>query len=1121
MRALICLLLLTAINLSTWSQTQSVLSEGKWVKMSFVESGIYKIDWSTLRDMGFEPSEIDPRNLAIYGNPGGMLPQALSEDRTQGLIENRIRVEGENDGVFNENDFLLFYVDEIDEVIFKAEEDEFEVKKNIYSDTIYYFLTHKNDPGLRIEEVADLGTDHLMVESHRSIISHELDLYNILSSGREWLGERLRGGGSLNFSLEMEDVKVNTELKLHLSAMAQANVGTSLITAINGNNLGELNFESIPNSQYAIKGNQQEEVFKINSNSLESQKLDLEFTFDPNGQNSATLYLNRFLIDFQSSSQFAQQQKFLRYTPSERMISTHIIQTENNNVEIWNISDPTRPSFQTYSFENDQVQFGAFSHAYREWIIFDPNELPKPEVFHSIENQNLLVPSNAELLIITHPKFYNEAQRLAQFRTSHDDMTVHVATVPEIYNEFSSGRQDITAIRDYIKLQYDQGRKLKYVLFFGKGSFDYKQRIEENTNYVPTYESRNSIHPLLSFSSDDYFGFLEDSEGTWQESPSGDHTLDIGIGRIPAKNIDEAKTAVEKIILYQTNPNTFGEWRSELLFVADDGDRNIHQRDADQLATLVDTTYQNFHLNKLYLDSYEQVRTPNGESSPQAEDALIDAVNEGRLIINFTGHGAEFGWMQERILTFDLMEEWQNPFKLPFLITATCEFGRNDDPQTESGAERLMFKKSGGAIGLLTTARPVFSSTNYRLNVALYDIMLQEEQEYPRLGDVIRFTKNNSLEGSLNRNFILLGDPSMRLNYPEKSIEVTEINGRIPSSNDTLKALQSIQLKGLVKDGDFTDRSFDGKVTVKLFDKAQERRTLGSDNEPFEYKERTQLLFNGQASVKNGQFELDFIVPKNIDYTFGKGKLQLYAFSENQMQDALGSSLDFTLGGSAEPAFNDQDGPQIQVYINDTTKQISGIYDEDLQVILKFNDSSGINISNAVIGQNPTLYVNDTLAIDISHQYIAEIDDFTRGEAKTRLTDLPEGINSLSITARDVHGNSSTKEVSFQVKAKSSFISEIKTYPNPFIDETRFQIGHSLIGENLEMEVEIIKRNGQKVSQLRGAILSAEEILEIKWNGRNQEGLKLEPGIYFYTFKIISNTSGKTDFKRGKLIISH
>ena len=1097
----------------------SVLSEGKWMKMRFESNGVYRIDYNTLNDMGFDPSSLDPQNLAIYGLAGGMLPQANSVERPDDLVENLIFVEGESDGDFSTDDYILFYVDSPHKISFDETHDTYSFEKNLYSDYIYYFLTLKNQAGLRISPSANLITTSTPLDWYRKIESLHIDENNLLSSGRQWFGKRLAQGSSDLFEFENQKIAQHQSIKIEVSAAAQSFNSSSLLAELNGSPLGTLNFQSIPNTQYGIKANIQISVFQISSNDLTN--LDLSLTYNRNGQNNAVCFLDYVTLDIPSNLELGEEPILLR-NPSmtENTISAFKLETGNEPIRVWNVTDPLRVLEQEFEMESDAAIFGTFTHSPQEFYVFSNEQIQTVEVYEEAINQDIKSLLNTEFIIITHPDFFNEAERLAEFRKSNDQLRSAVVTVNQVYNEFSSGRQDLTAIRDFIRYSFQNG-SLQYVLFFGKGSYDYLNRTEDNTNYVPTYESRNSIHPLLTYSSDDYFGFLDDNEGEWIESISGDHLLDVGIGRIPVTTVDQAKTVVDKLIRYETDPRSMGDWRNKLIFIADDGDRNIHQRDADILATLVDTTYTQFQVDKLYLDQFKQVQLPNGERSEDAQQQLLNSVNDGALMINFTGHGAEFAWMQEQILTFDLMDQWNNPFKLPFLITATCEFGRNDDPNIFSGAEHLLFKKDGGSIGLVTTARPVFSSTNFRLNQALYEIVLeQQNDDYFRLGDIIRHTKNNSLQGSLNRNFILLGDPSMTLNYPDLKIEFNEINDSPLTENDTIRAFQKVKLNGHISQNGQPQPSFNGEGIVTVFDKNVSKTTLGDENDPFNYNLRETELFKGVISVKDGQFETEFIVPRNIDYSFGHAKISIYAQGENGRMDASGSLSNLTLGGSDIP-LNDDNGPSIKVFLEDTTRQISGIYPDQVLVILKLNDESGINISDLGFGQDIRMVLNDSIEFILNKEYQSDLDSFTNGTVSLWLDDLASGLNHLYIEAWDNAGNFNSIVQEFTVQENTSYITEINNHPNPFDNRTLFHIEHLLENENLELTIDVYDRNGVKVASLNQEYLRAGSVLTLSWNAVSGRGQKLTNGIYIYTTKIQSKTSGKSAIQRKKLIISN
>ncbi|MBO3700823.1 type IX secretion system sortase PorU [Roseivirga sp. E12] len=1098
------------------------MSSGKWVKMEFESAGVYKIDHNTLNEMGFVPAQLDPRNIAIYGNPGGMLPQDLSISRPSSLTENAIQVVGEDDGIFNESDFILFYVDEIETIGFDSSTERFNVTKNLYSDKNYYFITVKETNGKRQSTIDNLGLNHPKVDWYNQLVFHEVDEVNLLTSGREWLGEQFSTQNIISFNHENLSLAPNQEINLSVNVLAQSFSSSSMNIELNSTLLGELNFGAIPNTQYGIKGNSRTGDYQLSTNAISGSDLTLRFTYDQSGASNAVAYLDNYLLNLPSPLTYNGNPIHIRNTTSlNQAITTYEISGTSGNLSVWKVTDPTETQAQNVSFDNGTTSFGAFSNILEEFIIFDPLSLPTPEIFEAVTNQNLRGELSSDFIIITHPDFLNQAERLANFRRSNDLMNVLVTTIDKVYNEFSSGRQDVTALRDFIKWQYDLG-DLKYVLLFGKGSYDYLERLENNTNFVPTYESRNSIHPLLTYSSDDYFGFLDNDEGEWLESSTGDHQLDIGIGRIPATSNAQAKRAIDKIILYQTDERAFGDWRSKLVFIADDGDNNRHQKDADSLTELIDSTFVEFNVEKIYLDAYEQIRLPNGETSPSAEEAIIDAVNSGALIVNFTGHGSETGWMQEQVLTFDLMEEWRNTFSLPFVVTATCEFGRNDDPSTFSGAENLIFKDVGGAVAMVTTARPVFSSTNFELNTALYGSVLNREAgQYQRLGDIIKFTKNNSLRGSLNRNFILLGDPSMRLSYPNKSIEIEDINGVQPDVGDTISALERVVINGRVVEGSNVDANFNGTLKFSLFDKLSDKQTLGSDGDPFSYLERDNELFRGSGKIENGIFQLEFIVPKNIDYSFGNGKMTMYAFDNSSQVDALGTSIDFVIGGTAEDIPTDNTPPSIDLFVNDTTEIIQQEYSPNVNLILRLFDESGINISNNGLGQHINLSINDSINYNLNKLYNADLDDFRHGELTFEANDLMPGLNRIDIKAWDTHGNSTTISQDLFIGKNSSNITVINNNPNPFREETHFSIQHLLSGENLEVGIEIRNTNGEPVTALFNEILRADETIAVPWSGTNNNGQKLNPGIYIYTIKIYSKTSGKSGVKRQKLIISN
>ena len=1117
----------TASNLRTGETTgNSVLANGDWYKIPVTETGVYKIDYNYLKNSGVNVSGINPKKIKIHGNGGGMLPQLVSEDRPIDLIENAITVAGEADGRFDQEDYILFYGQNANRQILN-EAGELEYQKNFYADTTFYFLTISDEEGLRISQNENLGSAHPKINTFDDYIIYENDEFNIINSGREWYGEKFDFTLTYDFTFDFPDLVPDTELVATFSVMGQTYEEASLDLSINGQGLGQQRINAIVEGSYLAKGSNQIEVFKINTTTIpEADKFTVRMSFNPTGTGKSKANLNYLTIFGKRKLKlYDNQLNFRSLESAQYAISTFEIEDGGSAFQIWDVTNPLQPYNQKFSTNGNNSSFGAICAELREFVAFRDQDYHIPEKATQIHNQNLHASPNVDFLIVTYKGFKSEAERLAELRRNHDGLKVLVVTTDEIYNEFSSGKQDITAIRDYIKFVYDLGdesNKLQNVLLFGRGSFDYKDRIDNNTNFVPIYSSRNSLHPINSYSSDDYYGFLDDDEGNWGESYTGDHLMDIGVGRLPVKSIDEAKVMVDKLINYATNNSSFGHWRNELYFIADDGDGNLHQRDADRLATLVDTSYSRFNINKIYIDAYEQVETSIGETAPGVNEEIERSMDKGGLIFNYTGHGSVTRWASETILNISSISEFENKHRLPLYVTATCEFGRHDNPKAISGAEYLLLNPKGGAIGLLTTSRPVFSSTNFILNRAFYkNVFRKEEGKYRSLGEIFRDTKNQSLNGSVNRNFSLMADPSMTLSYARDDISlIADENSYQPG--DTLKALGTVKLKGQITNIDGQVNSgFNGYLIATVFDKPSEIETFGHEDPVMTYLVRDNIIFKGEVSVTAGEFEVEFIVPKNITYDFEKGKVSMYALDESQNLDASGADIEFVVGGESEEYDMDNTPPQIDLFINDTSFVSRGITRPDILFVGKLSDESGISTSNSESEPGIIAVLDDEDEIILNGYYIGAKNTYKKGWVTYPYKDLSIGTHKIRLKAWDVHNNSNEAEVEFLVVADERLaIEKLMNFPNPFRDFTRFSFEHNRAGDNLEIMIDIYSIQGKLVKQFRYTIENSESrISDLVWDGKEQNGSKLVSGVYIFKLFIRSLIDGSKKQANQKLVI--
>ncbi len=1102
---------------------QSVLADGSWFKMEINERGVYKLSYQYLKSAGVPVDNINPKTLKIYGYGAGMIPQDNSISRAFDPEEISIYVEGENDNSFDGNDFVLFYAQNSDQ--YQYVDGRLEYEHNIYSDENYYFLTFGGEDGQRMQTAADLGSQFPLVSTFNDFTYFEEERHNLLTSGREWYSRRYNTTTSEEFQFSFDSVVPSSEIKVSVAVMAQAFEESSFDILINGEQLGNLTIPPVPDfnirqNRYRIKG---AEAFREFSSTIigSNEQIQIELNYQKNSSHSIG-YLNNLLVEVHRELKLSEDQMLWRSLESlENAISTFRVSNISSGTIIWNVTDPQVPFLQTYSLSGSNLEFGAETNQLQEYLVFNEDISNTPQSIESLENQNLKSLTSTEFLIVSHEDFFSEATRLANFRIQNDNLNSNVVELGKVYNEFSGGRQDVSAIRDLAKYLYDNGN-LKYLLLMGRGSYDYKDVIDNNTNYIPIYESRNSLDPLRTYASDDYFGFLEDSEGSWLESSGGNHTLDIGVGRIPASSPQEAVIVVDKIISYATNPDAIGKWRNDLVFVADDGDLNLHQRQADQLTVFVDTVYEAFQPYKFYLDNFSQVSRPSGETSPEASEHLDDVVNEGALIVNFTGHGGESGWMQEQVLDIVQIQNWNNYDRLPLFVTATCEFGRHDDPKRISAGELVVTSEKGGGIAIVSTCRPVSSASNFDLNKAFYEVVYEKENgQYLRLGDIFRLTKNNDRANKIgNRNFALLGDPTVRLTYPEQDVVITQINGKI-SKQDTLKALGKVSLTGEIRNhNNILNTDFNGVVEFVIHDKEVFRTTLGNENDPFTYKSKENIIFSGSSSVVDGQFDIEFVVPKNISYQVGNGKINLYAY--DQIKDANGSDIEIKIGSAETNPPEDNQGPNIELFIGDTLNTDLSQVSHNTNLVVLLSDLSGINLSSFGVDNNVTATLDNSKTFVINKYYQAFQDSYQEGMITFPLRDLSQGKHTIKVKAWDTFNNSSESIIEFNVADPNSVvIYDINNYPNPFSNSTSFEITHNRAGENLVMDLEIISPvGGSVVTHQIEVDNSTSDIRFFEWDGTSTSGEKLPPGIYIYKVAIRSISDGAKNqaYKRLMLI---
>lgn len=1112
----------------------SVLATGDWYQIAVPGPGIYKVDGAFLAGLGIS-LPIPSSAIRLYGNGGGMLPEDNAVSRPDDLLENAIFVEDGGDGSFSATDHFLFHAEGPEKWTRDSITRSFSHVKNLYSGEAYYYVT-VGGQGSRIPVRASPAAANLLVQTFDERYAYELDSLNFLSSGKQWYGEEFGTGpgqlSSRNFNVSLPGLVSGSQVTI-VSDVIGRSVGQSARFDVSLNAV-PVHRHTLP----ALSGVTYEPVATASQArttvGLSGSGLTLGFIFTP-GSLNAQGWLNWFEVmctrnlDMSGLSQL----RFRHWSGiTSGATAEYLIRNTGSPLRIWDITDPLTPVAMTVTASGSDSRFRNDCSRIREYIAFTGSGFPAPRPAGKLRNQNLHRQQNAAMIILTTAALMDQASRLAEHHRVREGLVSVVADVAQVFHEFSSGTPDPVALRDFVKMFYDRAgtdtlRRPRYLLLFGDASFDYRKRVNVNTSLVPAWQSPNSLEPLNTHTSDDFFGLLDDAEDI--NNQTGAARLDIGIGRIPAETAAEARIIVDKIINYHA-PASLGPWRNQVSFVADDEDQNLHLNDAELHAGALSALAPAWNQQKTYLDAFRQESGSGGSRYPQVNASINSRIYSGTLLWNYSGHGGSRRLAQEAILDEDMVDSWRNDNRLALFVTATCDFAPYDNPLVKSIGEKILLGRPSGGIALMTTTRLVFAFSNRVMNNNYLRAAFQPKPDgsYLSLGEAVRQAKNFTYQTSgdviNNRKFTLLGDPALTLGFPAASVRTLTINGRpLSSFTDTLRALNRYTVTGEVTDlAGSVLTGFNGTVYPSVYDKQQTQTTLGNDpgSQVVNFSVRQNPLYNGRLRVVNGRFSFTFVVPKDINYGTGKGRISYYA--DNGMKEANGHADDIFIGGLGNEVKDDGAGPGIRAYLNDEKFVNGGIANEAPVLILKLSDSTGINTSGTGIGHNITAVLDDNTreTIVLNDFFETDPDSDRKGTVRYQLPRLEEGQHRIMIRAWDVFNNSSEHLLEFSVVKKEALaLNHVLNYPNPFTTRTRFWFEHNRPGEDLRVELRIMTVTGRIVRTLSQTIRNdGNRSDDLEWDGLDDYGARLGRGVYLYRIRVITG-DGRSAEKTEKLLI--
>jgi hypothetical protein len=1129
---LLCLLFLHGAWKSALGQrsyaAHSVLATGTWYRLGVTQPGVYKITVAQLNSMGINTQALPSANIRIAGKGGRMLPENNSGPYQDDLPETALLVADGGDGLLNGEDYVLFYAPGPHTWEYQTASHTFTHRYNLYSDTAWYFL-NVDKPGRRLAPDTPAPTPTVTVTAFDHVAFYEKDSINLVNSGKQWWGPVFNNspGGTLtrNYTFTLP-APPSGPVQLKARAAARSG-GSRFDISVNQQSAGSLYLSPVSGNIFEAFATVANGVFTATVNGAQVEA-GLQFS----GGNGDQGWLDYLELQARCPLTMPGRQTLLfRDGASVAPGATGLFILSNTGADtrVWDVTDAFKPVQLNVQRNGSSLQFTRDASLLREYVAFNPDQLPQPVSAGPVPNQDLHAIPAADMLIITVPALKAEAERLAAYHTAQDQLQVQVVTVQEIYNEFASGAPDPTAVRDFVKMCYDRGAsgngRPRYLLLFGDASFDYKYRLAVNTNLVPTWQSEASLDFINSYPSDDFFGFLDDADNITDINTR--NLLDIAIGRLPVQTAAQARQMADKITGYNT-PAGFGPWRNRITFVADDGDDNLHLQDAEEVSAVAAESWPGAVADKIYLDAYPKVPAAGGARYPAVNSAIRQDMNNGNLVWNYTGHGSYSRLAEEVVVDASSVTGWDNASRLPLMITATCDFAPFDNPAYTSLGEQILLRRQGGAIALMTTTRAVFAYSNRIMNTNYLRAAFTPlaNGRMPTLGEAAMLGKNltytNYSDVANNRKFQLLGDPALRLAFPQYKVVTDSINGSdVRMVTDTLKALGKYVVKGHIADaGGNPVTDFNGILDIAVYDKAATLRTRGNDagSEPADYILQQQVLFRGQQQVQNGRFSVTFVVPKDIDYRPGAGKISYYAASEEA--DAGGWFTGYQVGGTADNVPVDTTGPAIRAFLDTELFRNGSITGPDPVLLVKLSDSSGINTSGYGIGHD-MVAVLDTASqyFVLNDFYTATLNDHRSGSIRFPLYGLAEGPHELTVKAWDNYNNSATATLRFEVVGSSTLaVQEVGNYPNPVTGETRFFFTHNQQGQPLDVVLQIFTSQGQLVKTMRETInASGNRYDGMYWNGMADSGTRVPPGVYFY--RITVSTKEKRKISGGKLIV--
>lgn len=1093
---------------------QSVLRSGTWLKMGVTESGIYRVEASEVSALAGS----DVSQLALYGQVGGLMSVVNGDERGDDLTEMAMEVKDlDGNGLFDNQDYLLFYATGPVRWFYDAGAAMWKHTSNAYADRNYVFLTAQSGAHSRIATAEALTATAGTMTTGHCLALHEVERVNTHRTGQVWVGERFAGAtAQQSFQLTLPSAPTEAlRVRYGLASVSDAN--SSFTVSLNGDS------RSHSYNTYKLYSVEQHAFPKGSSATL---AFNIAYQYN---ESLAVGYLDFIEVDATVSLALKGDQTALWTEPLTGGIHTVQMSAAGSGVRVWDVTAPLAVSEVPVVHAGTQLTFAAETGDWHQYLVFNGASYMSVATVETVGNQNLHGAEQPELVIVCHSSLMSEGERLASLHSINDGLEVLVTSQDAVFNEFSSGRPDPTAIREMMRMYYKRAqadatlRSPRYLLLLGKGTYDNRDLLGHALPTVVTPQSSTSFDEEgASVATDDFFTYLDDGE-----DGTTNGTLNIGVGRLPAKSVAEAKHMVDKIERYMMRADLLeddirGDWRNSVALLADDADPSrISDTNftfsSEKISRRITDERPQLNIDKIYADAYVQQSGADGSYYPDVNNALKRRMDYGCLLLNYIGHGSSQYIGTERFMMKSHISNYANHLQLPFFITSTCTFGRYDMPEETCGAEDFLLA-DGAGVACLAASRPIS-----HVEAVNTDMVMQALDPANSIGDAIRIAKNNR---TTTQALTLMGDPALRLSHPQYSVAVTTINGKPVTTGltDTALVLSTVTIEGEIRDSEGNRvEDFDGTLYAVVYDRERKAKTLANDNEGCEvsYTLQNSMLYKGHTTVSNGKFSYHFTVPRDVAYQFERCKLSHYAKSGTA--DATGAYKELLLGGFDESVVLSETRPTVKLYMNDTTFVNGGITDDSPTLLVSLFDSIGINAVGSGLGHDITALLDGNAGniIILNDLYESDISDERYGSIRYQLSGLASGRHTLTVKAWNIFNYSTQATITFNVHLPDSVTTQLRAYPNPATTQAHLLMEHNSKELLANATLDIYSMQGQRVRTFTPTVNGdSYTVGPVVWDLRAENGQRVPAGVYMTRF-LCTTVAGETIAVTGKIIVAN